>query len=68
MAECWIPAVFGNELTGRNSAIGNVTPDDVYYGRREQILKKRAELKGKTMLARKMYNSKISTTGVEIIS
>jgi hypothetical protein len=45
-----------------------VTPDDVYYGRREQILKRRAELKRETILARKMYNSKISTTGVEIVS
>jgi len=45
-----------------------VAPDDVYYGRREQILKKRAGLKRKTILARKMYNSKISITGAEIVS
>jgi len=51
-----------------HETIGNVIPDDVYYGQREQILKRRAELKRKTILAKRMYNSKISTTGVEIVT
>ena len=36
-----------------------MTPDDVYYSRREKILKQRAELKAKTVLERKKVNSRI---------
>ena len=49
-----------------HEAIGNVTPDDVYFGKRDAILKRRAILKQKTILERKACNSKIMETGVEI--
>lgn len=48
--------------------IGNVRPDNVYYGRCEKILDKRAELRIKTILERTKYTNKIIETGVEIIS
>lgn len=51
-----------------HQGIGNVTPDDVYYGRRKTIHRKRAELKVKSMLERKSYNAKLLETGAETVA
>jgi len=42
-----------------HEALGNVTPADVYYGRREQILGRRKEAKRKTLQMRLKYNRKM---------
>lgn len=51
-----------------HEALGNVTPDDVYYGRKESIKKKRIETKFKTIIERKSFNCKIILTGAITVS
>jgi transposase InsO family protein len=41
-----------------HEALGNVTPDDVYFGRKEVILKQREKQKKKTIQNRRKYNRK----------
>ncbi len=39
-----------------HESLGNVTPDDVYYGRREEIVKERDQKRRLTFMRRKEYN------------
>jgi transposase InsO family protein len=41
-----------------HEALGNVTPDDVYFGRKEEILSKRREIKFETLVKRRLANLK----------
>jgi transposase InsO family protein len=39
-----------------HESLGNVTPDDVFYGKRDQIIKERNEKRRLTIERRKKYN------------
>ena len=54
-------AVFIDTYNSRryHEALGNVTPDDVYFGRRASIHTKRRRLKGVTLARRQAINAKL---------
>lgn len=45
-----------------HESLGNVTPDDVFYGRRKEIIKVRSEKQRLTFIRRKEYNTNSITT------
>ena len=52
----WSEARTGWARTDDAEDIGTMTPEDVYYGWREEILKRRAEQKKHTIVRRLEYN------------
>ena len=51
-----------------HKALGNVTPDDVLQGRREEILINRREVKSQTLARRKRYNHLLKESNNTAIS
>ena len=49
-------------------ALGNVTPDDVYFGRRDAILEERRKLKMITLEKRMKKNAKLNQEGAGSVS
>jgi putative transposase len=43
-----------------HKALGNVTPADVLYGRRDKLLEHRKEMRAKTIEKRREYNRRIN--------
>jgi hypothetical protein len=46
--------------------VGNVTPFDVYMGRRQEVLQRRKEAKTRTLEGRKSYNSTVREQGLGV--
>jgi putative transposase len=45
-----------------HEALGNVTPDDVYFGKRDSIQTRRRKLQGKTLARRQATNAKLAVS------